>query len=145
MNIGGRLLRKYGGLPDPDRDPGPPPPGSWVTATVVAVVGGAFVAGLLALAWQAQPASYLPLVIAGPCLLVSPFLRDRWGRRLVASSIAPRRRWLSWLADLDPPEREDSTPPAHVLGLLLVILAIGAVAVGMHWGWIPSRGLRRRW
>ena len=56
MNIGEHLLRKYGGR-DPEDDPGPPPPGSWVAALCIVVIGVPAAIGLVTLAWNEQAAA----------------------------------------------------------------------------------------
>lgn len=144
MNIGGQLLRKYGGLRDPDDDPGPPPPGSWIAALCVAGIGVPGAIWLLTLAWDQEAAAKALAVLVIPCFVVSIFLRDRWGRRIVAFPLSRRPSWLLWMLDVDRPDRGSATLTAYALGLVLGILTIGLVSVAVHWGWIPAGTHRHR-
>ncbi|NBX31838.1 MAG: hypothetical protein EBR07_03790 [Planctomycetes bacterium] len=128
MNIGEHLLRKYGGR-DREDDPGPPPPGSWVVALCIVVIGVPAAIWLVTLAWNEQAAAKALVALVVPSLIVSIFLRDRWGRRVVAF----------------PPDRGSATLTAYALGLVLFILSIGLISVAVHWGWASVRTRRRRY
>ena len=143
MNIGGDLLRKYGGIRDPDDEPGPPPPGSWVVALCVAGVGVPGAIGLLTLAWNQEAAAKALAALLVPSFIVSIFLRDRWGRRAVAFPFVRRPSWLLSMLNIDRPDQDRATPTAYAFGLVLSILSIGLMAVAVHWGWIPAWRRRR--
>lgn len=144
MNIGEHLLRKYGGRHRQD-DPGPPPPGSWVAALCIVVIGVPAAIWLVTLAWNEQAAAQALVALVVPSLIVSTFLRDRWGRRVVAFPFSRRPNWLLWMIDVDRPDRDSATLSAYALGLVLVILSIGLISVAVHWGWVSVRTRRRRY
>jgi hypothetical protein len=144
MNIGEHLLRKYGGR-DPEDDPGPPPPGSWVVALCIVVIGVPAAIWLVTLAWNEQAAAKALVALVVPGLIVSIFLRDRWGRRVVAFPFPRRPNRLLWMLDMDRPDRGSATLSSYALGLVLFILSIGLISVAVHWGWASVRTRRRRY
>lgn len=165
MNIGGDILRRYGGDPDPPR---PPRRGSRLAGFAMALVGALFVAGFSTLAWQSQPVAVVLAVVAVVAAPLNLFLRDAHDRPVAAwmawpplsrvQEWGPARTWFwassssargfflidHWVDVLfDPPsaprpfeQREDYTPMSRALGVTLFLLYLAAIAMVFRWGWL---------
>lgn len=165
MNIGGEILRKYGGDPDPPRTPRR---GSRLTGFVMALVGALFVAGFAGLAWQSQPVAVVLVALAVISAPLNLFLHDRHGRPVAAWMAWPPLskvqqgglagswflarsqygrgfilidHWVDVLFDpqttpLPYEHREEHTPLSRALGVTLFMLYLAAIAMVFRWGWI---------
>lgn len=165
MNIGGEILRKYGGDPDPPR---PPRRGSRLTGFVMALVGALFVAGFAGLAWQSQPVAVVLVALAVIAAPLNLFLHDAHGRPVAAWMAWPPLskvqqggvagswflarsqyargfilidHWVDVLFDpqttpLPYEHREEYTPMSRALGVTLFLLYLAAIAMAFRWGWI---------
>lgn len=165
MNIGGEILRRYGGDPDPPR---PPRRGSRLTGFVMALVGALSVAGFAMMAWQSQPVAVVLAVLAAIAAPLNLFLHDRHGRPVAAwmawpplskvQQWGPVRMWFwassgtargfvlidHWVDVLFDPQttplpyehREEYTPMSRALGVTLFLLYVAAIAMVFRWGWV---------
>ena len=173
MNIGGEILRKYGGDPDPPR---PPRRGSRLTGFAMALVGALFVAGFTTVAWRSQPVAALLAILAAIAAPLNLFLHDRHGRPVAAwmawpplakvRDWGPVRTWFwsssgtargfvlidHWVDVLFDPQttplpyehREEYTPMSRALGVTLFLLYVAAIAMVFRWGWIDFLHARHR-